>query len=283
MVGKAERVKKAMKNIEAALNFILKQTEKSLKSNKISKKRHEELLKDPKRLLDIISLLKFEDTFKDETQDEIRTLNYTVKSLYFGDDFNLVNNHFNVTNAILNRDIKLKDRKLLDEFKKIYNSLPNDDYRTVIRGVEINNDGQMVCNNNPKKQNNFSVLVAHYLDAKYNLKKLKYKETPIGEEYQALIDKYTLLIKDASDEDKQKFSEIIKCIEGYARSELVINALKEMYNKCNREPFDRLKDTLEGLLDKYISIREESITKLSILSPELILPKKEEKHKGLDK
>lgn len=265
MVSKTERVKTSIYNIEQTIRFLIKDAETKFYTHKISKKDCYDLvnkLNDVKRSL--VSL-KFDNSFSNESLDEIRRICLSIMGQLEEGDYNILFNEIMRINNSMCKESKERDRVRIGEFKRKYNQL-NTVCQNRLCKVEVTPEKKLAYRE--KGLDNVKFLLENYLNVKYNLKKIKFDTKDISDLSKTQIEDCDKIInsENIDEETKVLYSNIKSYIEKYSSAEVVTDSLREALGYCNEHEFEVLKQLIHKMMDKYKLIYLENTKKYALES-----------------
>ena len=264
MKSKVERVKDSIDNMEAAIDYYLKDADSQFQMSKIPKSDYLKIVKNLNNIRRILSELKFKNPVANRTINEIRRVNLSISSLYEDGDYNtMFSNIITSYNNIISGN-KNTDKELLSDLKRLFNYLSNF-YKYRLSKAVKKEDGDIGFKD--KGFNNVKFVTENYLKAKYFFKKIPFETINISGDYQQIIDVCVMICESDtySEEIKNICYQIKALIIKMANSETVIRELEKLVALCNQKEFLNLLTTIKRLIEKYASIYNNAEEKYSNL------------------
>ena len=263
MKSKVERVKDSIENIEAAVDYYLRDAKQQYQLGKMSKSDYLKLDKNLNIINRIIVALWFKNPMSNDTLDEIRKINLSISSLYEENDYNMVFTSIINTNERLYGGNKNRDRELLNSFKKVFNNLTN--FYKYRLSKAIKSDNSIVFMD--KKFDNVKCIIENYLNDKYNFKKIPFERLSISDADKHIIDVCNMVTESDHFEEEIKniYSSIKTLVSKMANAEIIVRELKKIIAHCNRQEFINILIIAKKMINKYTSIYNKSKEKYDVL------------------
>ena len=253
MESKIFRLDNALSNMQFAIKYYLNDLDNNYSLKKISTKEYNITSRNLREISFILRSLKEQTSFSDKKLEEIRVLNLEIATFFEDDDYSLIYGEIIKTNNELCSGIKDIDRKRINNFKKIFNTLtPFYQYR--LRKAEVTENGLSFKD---KKHDNFLFISENYLGIKYNFKKVKYNVLSINNKY---LDECNKIIysNECDSNVKHTYINIKNYLNNCLKYELLLNNLSCVKSLCDEKPYFNILKLVNELFLKYSNLFEEN-------------------------